>query len=884
MRYLIWARGLVVRRWVTLAVVSWGVAVSVAMTATLAGFIADTRANMTHRAIADVPVDWQVELTPGADAQAAADALRHQPGASQIGTVGYFDTPGLEATASGTVQTTGAGKVLGLPDDYRAAFPSEVRPLIGEGRVLLAQQTAANLHAVPGTMVSIRRAGLPPVDVTIDAIVDLPNADTLFSVAKAAGSGPQAPPDNVVILPLSQWHELFGEVAASSPDAVRVQLHATIPHALPADPSAAFDEVQQAAHNYEARLAGAGVVNDNLAARLDAARSDARYAQALFVLLGVPGIALAGLLTVVVVSAESGRRRREQALLRVRGASTSSILRFASAEALLVALAGTGAGLAIATIVVRVAFGRWALGATTALALQWTALAAAGGLLVALLAVLVPATFDARNSTVMRSRILVRRGQRPLWERYGFDIALLALSGVTLWATARGGYQVVVAPEAGARLSVSYTSFLPPLLFWSGASLLVIRIAGLVVVRGKRYVRAMIRPIAGPLASVVSSSLSRQRILIGTGLLVVAVGLAFAGSTAVFNSTYAAQSRVDAELTNGADVTVSSSGGDLTPQIPTIIAQDGVQAAEPMQHRFAYVGADLQDLFGIRPESLRRAARVSDAFFASSSADTALRSLSDTPNGVLVAAETARDFQLQQGDEIRLRLQSVSDHQYHAVPFRFLGIVREFPTAPMDSFIVANAQYIAEQTGAPSFETVLIKTSGSPPEVAGRVRAALQATSGATVRDIDEQQRATNSSLTAISVRGLTRIEMGFGAALAAVGSALVLALGLEERRRTLAIAWALGARSRQLGAFVWTEAAVMLLGGAAAGVGLAWGLSWMLVKLLTGVFDPPPTHLAVPWAYLAATAAATFVPVVIVAAAMTRIAARSALETLRSF
>jgi putative ABC transport system permease protein len=31
-----------------------------------------------------------------------------------------------------------------------------------------------------------------------------------------------------------------------------------------------------------------------------------------------------------------------------------------------------------------------------------------------------------------------------------------------------------------------------------------------------------------------------------------------------------------------------------------------------------------------------------------------------------------------------------------------------------------------------------------------------------------------------------------------------------------------------------------------------------MLVKVLTGVFDPPPASLAVPWVYLAAVTAAT--------------------------
>jgi predicted lysophospholipase L1 biosynthesis ABC-type transport system permease subunit len=106
--------------------------------------------------------------------------------------------------------------------------------------------------------------------------------------------------------------------------------------------------------------------------------------------------------------------------------------------------------------------------------------------------------------------------------------------------------------------------------------------------------------------------------------------------------------------------------------------------------------------------------------------------------------------------------------------------------------------------------------------------------------------------------RGLTRIELTFAVALAAAGAGLIVALGLEERRRILAIAAARGAKPRQLGALVWSEAIVMLVGGGVAGAMLGWGVAEMLVKLLTGVFDPPPEHLSVPWLCLAVLAVAT--------------------------
>jgi putative ABC transport system permease protein len=882
--YVIWLRGLLQHRLGRLAGTMAGIAVSVAFVAILAGFIAATRAKMTEQAIADIAVDWQVQLAPGADPQQAVTELSASPGYKSVFEVGYLNTPGFQATEGGTVQETGPGKVLGLQSGYQVAFPTEIRTLVGQGDVLLAQQTAANLHAQPGSLVSIKRPGLPPVEVQVDAIVDLPLADSLFQVVGAPpGSGPQAPPDNVLLLPLDRWRALFGPVAQIAPDSVYTQLHVSLVHDLPADPASAFTKLQRLARNFETRLAGTAVVGDNLAARLDAARSDSLYAQVLFLFLGLPGVLLSALLTAVLISSGAVRRRREQALLRLRGASTGTLIRLASIEAVLIALGGSALGLGLASLTVQLTYGRWGFGNGQFGTLTWGGLAAAGGLVLASVTVLGPAWRDAVGSSFVSARTSVKRSGRPLWERFGLDFVFLTLAALVYWLTARNGYQVVVAPEGVPRVSVSYSALLAPLFLWLGASLLILRLTGLLLARNGRVVTPLLRPVARRLSSLIGASLSRQRVLIATGAILVALSIAFATSTAIFNSTYRAQSRVDAELTNGADVTVTgSAAANLAGRLPDIQQLSGVAAAEPVQHRFAYVGADLQDLYGIHADTLGRAATLSDAFFASGSAHDALAALASTPDGLLVAAETARDFQLQPGDLVRLRLQNALDHQYHVVPFHYIGIVREFPTAPRDSFLIANADYVTEQTGSPAVETLLVRTDKPPQVVASEIRKLLGGASGATVRDIEEARRVTNSSLTAVSLRGLTRVELLFAVGLAAAGAGLVLALGLEERRRTLAIVAALGARRPQLGAFVWSEAVVMLGAGGVAGGALGWGVARVLVKLLTGVFDPPPEHLVVPWLYLATVVLATAAAVFIAGQFMTRLASRSVLETIR--
>ena len=149
--------------------------------------------------------------------------------------------------------------------------------------------------------------------------------------------------------------------------------------------------------------------------------------------------------------------------------------------------------------------------------------------------------------------------------------------------------------------------------------------------------------------------------------------------------------------------------------------------------------------------------------------------------------------------------------------------------------------------------------------------------------DLASSQRVVGSSLTAVDLRGLTRVELAFAFALAAAAGGLALWLGLEERRRTNAIAAALGANRRQIGTFVHAETAVVTVAGFALGAATGWVLTLVLVKVLTGVFDPPPASLTIPWAYLATLAATLTLAAIAAAHAAVRSARRSPIATLRT-
>ena len=469
---LTWIGGLVRRRTARLLGQAAGIALAVLLLASLGTFFTASRTTMTAQAVGAVPVDWQVKVTPGTDAGAGAEdrdrVLRCRRGVAR----GLRRCVGIllndQRHRANHRRRQGAGPAARL----RRHLPGEIRPLVGaEAGVLVAQQTAANLGATVGSRVTILRPGQPKTTLTVDGVVDLPAADSLFqSIGAAPGSAPTAPPDNVFLLPDSTWERLFGNAPGST---TSTQIHVRLSHVLPADPGAAFAQVVGRAKNLEAALAGGGLVGNNLAARLDGSRADAIYAQMLFLFLGLPGVIIAALLAGVIAASGANRRRREQALLRVRGASPRQITTLAGDEALLTGVVGTALGLGAAAVVGRISFHTSQFGATTAQAVTWGVTAALFGLAVSALTVVVPAWRDARALSVRAEQATgasVAAGgvHKPVWARLYLDVICLGLGGLIYWQAVKNGYQVVLAPEGVPTISVSYFTLLAPLLFWVG--------------------------------------------------------------------------------------------------------------------------------------------------------------------------------------------------------------------------------------------------------------------------------------------------------------------------------------------------------------------------------------------------------------------------------
>ncbi|MGI8457148.1 MAG: FtsX-like permease family protein [Propionibacteriaceae bacterium] len=878
MRTLPWLSGLLRRRTLELAIAAVSVALTVAFVASIGAFVTQSRAALTVRAAASVPVDWQIQVNPQGNTAEIAAAASQVPDVRTLQQVSFAKVDSLVSGGGAQGQRkTGAAYVVGIPAGYAAAFPAEIRPLLGStSGPLLFQQTAANLAAVPGSTIQVH-TGSGSHRVTVAGIVDLPYADSLFQVVGLApGAGASPPPDNVLLVPSTTFAALVGRTP------VVTQLHVGFVHStLPTDPQTAAVAVAGRADHLQVALAGGALVGDNLGTALVAAGEDATYANLLFLLLGLPGLALAAVVAGLVVTLRSERRRREIALLRLRGATTSQVGRVVTGEAL--ATAGLGALLGVPLALAAV---RLALPTGTQLPTGWTVAAVLVGFVLSLLTQGGPVLRLAlgRDRTAVAaeaSSAVVMTSPWPL--RLGLDILLLVGAGVAFAYTARSGYRVVLAPEGIPQTQVNYAALLGPALAWPGLALLVWRLSAWTA---GRSTGRLARTRTGRAPELEAAAVRRRRRTIARGAAGLAAALGLAVSTAVFTATYQAQSRVDVALTVGSDVAVvEPPGAKVGPSAAVdLAAVPGVTAVEPLQHRFAYVGPDLQDVYGVQASTFGRVAPLQDAFVPGSTVKKTLSALQHTPDGVLLSAETLHDYQLHPGDLIRLRLQTGPDHAYRPINFHVIGQVTEWPTAPKDSFIVANAGYLAQATGSDAVGTFLV-SSDHPATTAGAMRTHLvRQGSVAHVIDIASGGAKVTSAtgLAATDLSGLSRLELGFGVVFAIACSGLALLGGIVERRRALVLLAALGADARQRGRFLTAEARVMVACGIAGGTVIGGAIAYLLVKVLTGIFDPAPAAPTIPWTYLTGLLLLVTVLSALVVAVAGRLVSRAGPSELR--
>ena len=836
-------------------------------------YVDASAAHMTQAAISGVPVDFQV-VPNSADATLGTiePLLSAQPGVTGAArfSLTHFSSGQISGGAQATATTPGA--LIAVDPAYFSHFslPRIIQGQFSTNGLLISKDMATNLGARPGDTITLHFPDpVPPYTATVSGIVDFSGADLLF-----APTDPQRralafnPPANAVVMDLTTFNQTLRDpllattpvdtsgVVSTAQPAVSEQIHLSIDRAaLPGDPLLAQTQTEQLRRLLEKQAPGQIRIINNLTTAIETVKSDVLWAKILVVFLAGPGILLAAYLSRYATLRLIAAQRRELALLRARGAAPRQVVALLTATSAVIALLGVALGLLLGGLTSSLVAGAWIVDAGNApLVLSSALVSLAVGLLIALSATVLPARSLYQTEVNAERRQMTLETTRPLWQRLYLDLLCLLAGGVILYLTEQNGFAPVLNGEGNATLSLSLLTFLSPTLIWLGAALLLTRFSARLLRGGLATTTRLLRALFGSAGRFAARGMSRRAAPLQQIVLILALALAFGTSVSGFAATYRQQQRVDAELTLGADVKVTPDKS--TPQTAAFADQlrglSGVSAVSPFDQTVAYVGSELQDLFGVNVFSLRQAANLSDSFFLSGTADAVLSQLAATPDGIIVSEETAKDYSIVPGDQLNIRL-TKPDGTFVSAKFHLVGVAREFPTAPKNSFLVVNQDFLHQQIGSDTVSTFLVRADGDPAQVAAAIQNQLGTSLKLKIETINAVAAQLASTLTTVSLDGLAQIEWAYTLLIVGLALAIFLLGLLAERETEYATLAAIGATPGQVQAFMLAEAVLASASGIVFGGLIGLGLSQVLVTILTAIFDPPPTAILIPVAGLVA-------------------------------
>ncbi len=834
-------------------------------------FFVDASANrMTQAAIKPVPVDMQVRSTlANPDMTPVVNALQKEPFVTHVEPVIIADFTSL--TLPDGSRPTPAGKVFVLKPSYYQAFKA-LRLLRGQADasgVLISQAAANALGLNIGDTVAVSFDQMPrPYQARITGIVDPTGAYFLFAATDPAHEGEYNPKPYDIFVTPERWRtDLAGPLThPSTPDTLstrpiaaqkpQYELHVQTDHSLlPADPTKALVFVDTLRRRMEKQFPGELKITNNLASALKKAKSDALWAKLLFLFLGMPGVALAAYLSKYATDMLVGPQRREIGLLRARGATPRQIMLTMGIASAIIALIGTALGLVAGLATTIGLFGTAAVTPASWPLYSHSAIYSfVAGLILTGAATYLPIRTTLHQEITRERRQSEHDAKAPFWARAYLDGISLAIAVVIFWVTRQGGGFKPVEGAEGATMSLGFFVFLAPFFLWIGLTLLLSRVLAGGINIGAGGIRRILQALFGDLGEIAGKSISRRAPKIASAVVVTSLALSFGVSLGIFIHTYQVQKAIDARYELGSDIklTPASSSQQTSAFAAELAKVRGISTVTPIQRTRAYVGSSLQTVFGIDPKTYAAAVQPSDRFFVDVTAAQALQNLSRTPNGVLVSQELATAYNIRSGDPVIIRLPDThSNGHYIETKLKAAGVIRFFPTTQQDSFLVMNQALMQKITHNDKINYFLIKTSGSPGKVAGRLQQTLGKQVPLKTQDIDTAILALGSSMTSLNLRGLGTIEMIYTIIIISLGLGIFLLAMVYERAREFGAMRAVGASAFQVGRILWSDSLTVGLLSVVIGLAIGLPLGRVFVSLLKVLYTVPPTGMAIPWSTL---------------------------------
>ena len=835
-------------------------------------FFVDASANkMTQTAIAPVVVDMQVHSTLAhPDMAPVRTVLEGESFVTHVEPVVIADFTSLSVPISN--QATTAGKLFVLQPSYYDSFGA-LKLLSGDVTspgVLISQAAANDLGLSVGDSIAINFDQLAtPYIAKITGIIDPTGASFLFIATDPAHEGEYNPiPYDVFVSP-TLWESdlavpLTNPPVPTDPNAKPIsaqkplyELHVGTNHSLlPSDPTKAGIFVDTLRRSIEKQFPGEIKIVNNLADSLKQVQKDVLWAKLLFLFLGMPGVALAAYLSKYATDLLTGPQRQEIGLLRTRGATPRQIILAMGIASFVIALVGTVLGLIVGLGTTTLLFGTSAI-APAALSLYSRSIlyAFVAGLLLTGAATFLPIRATLRQEITHERRQAEHETKSPFWARTYLDVVTLVIAGVIFWTTRTGGGFKPAGTE-GASLSLGFFVFLGPFFLWVGLALLLNRLLAGSVSHGAGAIQQILRRVFGDLGFMAGRSITRRAPKIASAVIIVSLALSFGISLSIFIHTYQVQKAVDARFALGSDIKLTVASG--LHQQTAGFAQDisrvpGVAAVAPVERLQAYVGSSQQTVFGIDPQSYTLTTEPADSFFINMNAAQAMQDLANVPNGVLVSQELANSYDIRLGDPVIIRLPRTASVDSPLIEIRLqtVGIIRFFPTAQQDAFLVMNLPLMQSVTHNDKINYFLIRTSDSPHDVALRLQETLGKQVPMKTEDIDTAILALGNSMTSLNLQGLGGIEQGYSVIIISLGLAIFLLSMIYERAKEFGAIRAVGGTITQIGRILWSESLTVGMLSLLIGSFIGLILGGVFVSLLKVLYTIPPTGMNIPWGVL---------------------------------
>ncbi len=788
-----------------------------------------------------------------------AERLREIPGIAWADELYMIDlAPGT--VTSGEEPLDGRVRLVGADLNYAKHYPSID---ISSGSfqsngVIVSSETARSLRLTTGQRISIAVPGLStPISQPVTGIANLSNSQQLFMSRKASKLEDFLYIPFTVIVPIEFFTERIipaFQRASAVPGAglkiiplsevdIRVERSK-----LKSSPATALTQATVIARSIREVSSNRSLLIDNISNALTVAADDESTGRRMFLFLGLPGVLAAIALVVFSANLQAESHRREHATMRLHGADRSMLIRMTALRTLIFAGCGALIGVGLGFGAAESVLGMPAVLATPRRLVALSFLIAISTNVIIVLMVLTRKQWQTSAREIGSERQDLADAIRPAWHRRQLDLLLVftAIIGVGIEAMLSAPQRVSVSQGQAASLPLGL--LVVPMTIWLGGTLAFGRVVhGIAAHQRKSGTGHFETLIRGSLVrSVQRRPWSVANAVVGIGLVV-----AFAANLGAINSTYHRTKLADSRFAVGSDLRINPLGGYAGTNGASLIEEfklAGVSALTPVTFSLEnsiLIGPYDQartDLAAIDPRSFARVSTFGESV-SGGSADEAMRMLAG-PGAALVRATRADDLSISVGDRVQILL-ARGTRQQKLKTFDVVGLFDAFPGFPEGLDVVVNRSTYRSATGSDGVDFFLARTPDRTPSGTAAIASRIARTVGdryplrvvTTAAYLNKDQ----SSLTAVNVRGLVEMGLGFASAIGIASILMVVFLQLFQRRREYVALRAFGMSTSSLAALILGESLFVILLALTGGLAVGLVMARVFVIVLRPMFLVTP-------------------------------------------